>query len=151
VDRQSHSNAIFFQLYALMDISLIRKGNLLLLLQQEQNGPDSIYHDSIKECFAERAGVTPEQLIGLGSGSQEFSDDLAREIEQRMSLPSGWLDQDNAAYPGDQDSDHRHQRMNDLYRAAPPAVREALRETQDSIDKTEDRNGSSSANVTSSN
>lgn len=149
-ERRSYRN-VRFRLSPLMDIHLIRKANLMLLLQQEENGPDSIYHDAVKERFAERAGVRPEQLIGIESGSQEFTDDVARQIERRLSLPSGWLDADNTAYPGDQDSDHRHQRMNDLYRAAPPAVQEALKNGHGTKEKGQDGDVGNSANVTSSN
>lgn len=109
-----------------MDTSIIRKGNLMLLYQQDLDGTDAISRDTITNKFAEKIGMTTEQFIELQSGLKKFDENSARDIEQRLSLPTGWLDQENAAYPGDQDTEHLVQHLQELYRCAPTVAREAV-------------------------
>lgn len=123
----THSFAIFI----LMDTSVIRKGNLMLLYQQDLDGIDAIPRDTITLQFVEKIGMTIEQFTELQSGLQEFDEALARSIEQRLSLPSGWLDQENAAYPGDEDTEHLVQHLQELHRSAPTVAREAVNDKID--------------------
>lgn len=96
-----------------MDISSIRRNNLSLLCKQYLDGNDVAPDEIITRRFAERIGLTSDHLSALQSGSQPCDDDLARRCERQLSLPAGWLDQPHAAYPGEQDPEHRHQRRND--------------------------------------
>ena len=114
-----------------MDTSIIRKGNLMLLYQQDLDSTDAIARDTITRQFVEKIGMTTAQFAELQSSLKTFDEALARVIERRLSLPCGWLDQENSAYPGDEDAEHLVQHLQELYRSAPTIAREAVNEKID--------------------
>lgn len=103
----------------------------MLLYQQDLDSTDAVPRDTITRQFVEKIGMTAEQFTKFMSGLQEFDETLARDIERRLSLPSGWLDQENTAYPGDEDTEHLIQHLQELYRSAPTVAREAVNDKID--------------------
>jgi hypothetical protein len=112
-------------------VDLIRHANLLLLV--ERAGTQRALAESIDKSPAQVS-----QWIGRKPDAQgnprNISGKSARDIEQRLSLPPGWMDQDHRDVPGEavpaiRDAPTIEGLMNELgprLKKAPPHIRELV-------------------------
>ena len=70
-------------------VSVTRKVNLKALIERRFDGSNQ---DAAREI-----GVTPGRISQLTDPKQAFGERAARKIEESLSLPDRWLDQDHAA------------------------------------------------------
>lgn len=66
-----------------MDIKTIRHANLQLLIDRYGS----------QKRLAEAADLDPGHLSQLHTGHRKIGDKVARDIEERLHLPFGWMDQ----------------------------------------------------------
>lgn len=113
-----------------MDQQAIRKSNILLLHRQYQDGGIGRDTETVDRQFMESIGLSADRTGSAGIAGLDADDDLARQIEQRLSLPPGWMDEMHVPYPGDQDSEHQVQRVQEMLEPATDAVREVVRQSE---------------------
>lgn len=85
------------------DLSTIRRRNLLLALAEFSQRELAQGRSGSALAFAELLQIHPTLLSKLrgasGKGSRDVSDQLARQVESRLSLSSGWMDEERTDAP----------------------------------------------------
>jgi hypothetical protein len=83
------------------DIARIRLDNALLLfdefVRQAARNPDAATLRGLEGRFAERLQIQPSYWSQIKSRSRQIGERLARQFEQRMHKPYGWMDQPHGA------------------------------------------------------
>jgi hypothetical protein len=78
------------------DIARIRLDNALLLfdefVRQAARNPDAATLRGLEGRFAERLQIQPSYWSQIKSRSRQIGERLARQFEQRMHKPYGWMD-----------------------------------------------------------
>lgn len=79
------------------DLARIRLDNALLLfdefVHQAARNPDVATLRGLEGRFAERLQIQPSYWSQIKSRSRQIGERLARQFEQRMHKPYGWMDQ----------------------------------------------------------
>ncbi|MCX8115582.1 MAG: hypothetical protein N3D71_11000, partial [Burkholderiaceae bacterium] len=79
------------------DLARIRLDNALLLfdefVRQAARNPDAATLRGLEGRFAERLQIQPSYWSQIKSRSRQIGERLARQFEQRMHKPFGWMDQ----------------------------------------------------------
>lgn len=79
------------------DLARIRLDNALLLfdefVRQAARNPDAGTLRGLEGRFAERLQIQPSYWSQIKSRSRQIGERLARQFEQRMHKPFGWMDQ----------------------------------------------------------
>lgn len=79
------------------DLARIRLDNALLLfdefVRQAARNPDAATLRGLEGRFAERLQIQPSYWSQLKSRARQIGERLARQFEQRMHKPYGWMDQ----------------------------------------------------------
>jgi hypothetical protein len=79
------------------DLARIRLDNALLLfdefVHQAARNPDAATLRGLEGRFAERLQIQPSYWSQIKSRSRQIGERLARQFEQRMHKPYGWMDQ----------------------------------------------------------
>jgi hypothetical protein len=78
------------------DLAQIRLDNALLLfdefMQQAARQPDAATLRGLEGRFAERLQIQPSYWSQIKSRSRQIGERLARQFEERMRKPYGWMD-----------------------------------------------------------
>ncbi len=84
-----------------LDVAAIRRDNALALFDEfvlhAARRPDAATLRGLEGRFAERLGIQPSYWSQIKSRSRLIGERLARQFEEAMSKPRGWLDQPHAA------------------------------------------------------
>ncbi len=79
-----------------LDLAQIRLDNALLLfeefVQQAARKPDAATLRGLEGRFAERLQIQPSYWSQIKSRSRQIGERLARQFEERMRKPYGWMD-----------------------------------------------------------
>jgi hypothetical protein len=79
------------------DLARIRLDNALLLfdefVHQAARNPDAATLRGLEGRFAERLQIQPSYWSQIKSRARQIGERLARQFEQRMHKPYGWMDQ----------------------------------------------------------
>jgi hypothetical protein len=83
-----------------IDLAQVRLDNALLLfeefVQQAARQPDAATLRGLEGRFAERLQIQPSYWSQIKSRSRQIGERLARQFEERMRKPYGWMDQPHA-------------------------------------------------------
>ncbi|MFN7344263.1 MAG: hypothetical protein ACK5VO_00510 [Betaproteobacteria bacterium] len=83
-----------------LDLAQIRLDNALLLfeefVQQAARKPDAATLRGLEGRFAERLQIQPSYWSQIKGRSRQIGERLARQFEERMRKPYGWMDQPHA-------------------------------------------------------
>jgi hypothetical protein len=79
------------------DLARVRLDNALLLfdefVRQAARNPDAATLRGLEGRFAERLQIQPSYWSQIKSRARQIGERLARQFEQRMHKPYGWMDQ----------------------------------------------------------
>lgn len=85
------------------DLARIRLDNALLLfdefVRQAARNPDAATLRGLEGRFAERLQIQPSYWSQIKNRSRQIGERLARQFEQRMHKPFGWMDQRHEPRP----------------------------------------------------
>lgn len=111
-----------------LDSAQIRHQNLLALFERFRLAHAHLPQRGLLKAFAGELGLSDRYLSHLKCNRKNIGSQVARGIEQSLSLPHGWLDRDHAADEALIETDDAAERMfletvRMLYRAEPEGMR----------------------------
>lgn len=85
-----------------MEINAIRMNNYRTLFERFRARPEEkdLPEHGLHKRFADHCGLSVRYLAHITHGRKKFSESVARQMEEALSLPLGWMDNVHSAHDG---------------------------------------------------